>query len=112
MRPSSIIVGATPINGSLHSSTGGTLQATSTTNAGLASALNDNGDPTRTFALLSGPTIDGGSCTSALFPQYDQRIYFNYSTGSRAVGAGCDVGAYETDAQDLLADRVFVDDYE
>jgi len=109
---SSIIVGATPVAGSLTSSTGGTLQATSAANAGLAASLANNGGPTRTFALLSGAAIDSGDCTNSAYPHFDQRFYLNYATGTRAVGSGCDAGAFEKDAQDLLADRLFADDFE
>jgi hypothetical protein len=109
---SSIIVGATPVSGTLSGSTGGTVQATSTANAGLAASLANNGGPTRTFALLSGAAIDSGDCTNAVYPHFDQRYYFNPATNSRSVGSGCDAGAFEKDAQDLLADRVFADDFE
>lgn len=108
---SSIVVGATPINGSSTNS-GGTLLATSTANAGLAATLAYNGGTTRTFMLTSGAAINGGDCASSPVARYDQRYYFNGSTGTRAVGAACDVGAYETGAQDLLTDRVFANGYE
>lgn len=108
---SSIVVGATPITGTSTNS-GGTLLATSTSNAGLAATLTNNGGTTRTFALVSGAAIDGGSCAAAPIDQYDQRYYINYSTNQRSVGAACDAGAYETGAQDLLADRVFADFFE
>jgi hypothetical protein len=108
---SSIVVGAVPINGSSTNS-GGTLTATSTANAGLAASLANNGGTTRTFALLSGPAIDGGDCSSATFPRYDQRYYFNPTSGLRAVGAACDAGAFESGAQDLLSDRIFADGFE
>ena len=108
---SSIVVGATPINGSSTNS-GGTLLATSTTNAGLAASLAYNGGTTRTFALLSGPAIDSGDCSSATFPRYDQRYYFNSASGLRAVGASCDAGAFENGAQDLLSDRIFANAFE
>jgi hypothetical protein len=108
---SSIVVGATPVSGASTNS-GGTLLATSTANAGLAAAVANNGGTTRTFALTSGAAIDGGSCAAAAFPRYDQRYYFNGSSGTRAVGAACDVGAFESGAQDLLSDRVFTDGFE
>ena len=108
---SSIVVGATPINGSSTTS-GGTLLATSTTNAGLAASLANNGGTTRTFALLSGAAIDGGDCSSATFPRYDQRYYFNSASGLRAVGSACDAGAFESGAQDLLSDRIFANAFE
>jgi hypothetical protein len=108
---SSIIVGATPVSGASTNS-GGTLLATSTANAGLAAAVANNGGTTRTFALLSGAAIDGGSCAAATFPRYDQRYYFNGTSGTRAVGAACDAGAFESGAQDLLSDRLFTDGFE
>ena len=108
---SSIIVGATPVNGASTNS-GGTLLATSTANAGLDSTLASNGGPTRTYALTTGSAIDGGDCSAAPLPKYDQRYYFNPDGGGRAVGAACDAGAYESGAQDLLADRVFADGFE
>jgi len=94
---SSIIVGALGVNGTCPG-TGGTLVKTTTANAGLDSVLTNNGGPTRTFALLSGSAIDGGDCSSAAFPGHDQRFYVNSSTGTRAVGAACDVGAFEKGA--------------
>lgn len=94
---SSIIVGALGINGTC-TQTGGTLVQTTTANAGLNSSLTNNGGPTRTFALVSGSAIDGGDCSSSAFPNNDQRFYVNASTGTRAVGSACDVGAYEKDA--------------
>lgn len=109
---SSLIVGATPVNGSLTTSTGGTLQFTSTATAGLAAALANNGGPTRTFALLSGVAVDGGDCVSAPFPRYDQRFYMNYATNKRGVVTTCDVGAFEKDAQDLLAVQIFANGFE
>jgi hypothetical protein len=39
-------------------------------------------------------------------------FYLNYATGTRAVGAGCDVGAFEQGAQNLLADLLFADGFE
>ena len=108
---SSLIVGATPVNGSLTTSTGGTLQFTSAATAGLA-ALANNGGPTRTFALLSGVAVDGGDCVSAPFPRYDQRFYMNYATNRRGVVTTCDVGAFEKNAQDLLAVQIFADEFE
>lgn len=108
---SSIVVGATPINGST-SNSGGTVLATSNAAAGLAATLSNNGGPTRTFALQSGTAIDGGDCSAAPLPKYDQRYYVNFATDRRAVGAACDAGAYESGAQDVLADRVFADSFE
>jgi len=96
---SSIVVGATPVSGALTSSSGGTLLATSTANAGLAATLSNNGGPTRTFALLSGAAIDSGDCASAAYPNFDQRFYLNSSTGQRKVGSACDAGAFEKGAQ-------------
>jgi len=109
---SSLIVGATPVNGSLTSANGGTLQFTSTASAGLAATLANNGGPTRTFALLSGVAVDGGDCIAAPFPRYDQRFYMNYATNKRGVVTTCDVGAFEKDAQDLLAEQFFADGFE
>ena len=94
---SSIVVGALLVHGTC-SSSGGTLQKTTLANAGLDTTLTNNGGPTRTFALLSGSAIDGGDCASAADPDHDQRFYLNSSTGQRAVGAACDVGAYESGA--------------
>jgi hypothetical protein len=108
---SSIVVGATPISGTSTNS-GGTLLATSTGGAGLAATLANNGGTTRTFMLMSGSAIDGGDCSASPIARYDQRYYFNGSSGTRAIGAACDVGAYESGAQDLLADRLFANGYE
>ena len=108
---SSIVVGATPISGASTNS-GGTMLATSTAGAGLAATLANNGGTTRTFMLMSGAAIDGGDCSASPVAHYDQRYYFNASSGTRAIGAACDVGAYETGAQDLLADRLFANGYE
>ena len=108
---SSIVVGATPISGTSTNS-GGTLLATSTGGAGLASTLANNGGTTRTFMLMSGIAINGGDCSASPIARYDQRYYFNGSSGTRAIGAACDVGAYESGAQDLLADRLFANGFE
>jgi hypothetical protein len=108
---SSVIVGATPINGTTTNS-GGTLLTTTPAAAGLATTLANNGGPTRTFAVLSLPALNGGTCAASPFPKYDQRFYLNYATGTRAVGAGCDVGAYEQGAQDRLTDLIFTDGLE
>jgi len=108
---SSIVVGATPVNG-VTANSGGTLLATSTANAGLAATLTNNGGTTRTFALVSGVAIDGGSCAAAPIDRWDQRYYMNYATNFRAAGSACDAGAYETGTQDLLVELVFADNFE
>ncbi len=108
---SSVIVGATPVNG-VSTNTGGTLLTTTPAAAGLAATLTNNGGPTRTFAVLAIPALNGGTCAASPFPKYDQRFYLNYATGVRAVGAGCDVGAFEQGAQNLLTDLLFEDGLE
>ena len=60
----------------------------------LLGALADNGGPTKTMKLLSGsPAIDAGNasiCSSSPVNGKDQRGVI------RPLGAGCDIGAYET----------------
>lgn len=68
------------------------------------SALNDNGGPTLTMALMSGsPAIDAGADTVCAAPpvnDVDQRGI------TRPLGAHCDIGAYE------LVDDIFADGFE
>ena len=56
----------------------------------LLQALADNGGPTKTHAVTSGPAVDGGpaSCTAAT-GDVDQR------NETRPQGSNCDIGAYE-----------------
>jgi CSLREA domain-containing protein len=56
----------------------------------LLAALADNGGPTKTHAITSGPAVDGGpsSCTAAT-GDVDQR------NSVRPQGSNCDIGAYE-----------------
>jgi hypothetical protein len=82
------------------------LLTTTPAAAGLAATLANNGGPTRTYAVLAIPALNGGTCAASPFPKYDQRFYLNYATGVRAVGA------YEQGAQDLLTDLLFEDGLE
>lgn len=106
---SSIVVGPTAVNCAAAQS-GGTLTAISFASAGLA-AFGDNGGPTRTYALVSGPAINGGSCASAPLPGHDQRYYVNNATTQRQVGAACDAGAYESGAA-ASTDPIFADGFD
>jgi len=83
--------------GGLPTSCGGTIPVSDP----LLDILANNGGPTRTMALLPGsPAIDAGNIL--LCPPADQRGV------SRPVGAGCDIGAYES----LDADVIFKDGFE
>ncbi len=56
----------------------------------LLSALADNGGPTKTHAVSSGPAVDGGPATcTADTGDVDQR------NTARPQGTSCDIGAYE-----------------
>jgi hypothetical protein len=65
--------------------------------APLLGPLQDNGGPTRTHALLEGsPAIDTGNNAENL--DFDQR-----GEGfARTVGVSADIGAFETQADDII----------